>query len=141
MMEQAIYLSNIVSDYGGIRRPWIGSSSDPLYKQYKYNTGIDIYGNGVYSYAGGIVLAVGKDVDNLYAATIQYDVFSCLRYMHLDSISVKAGDVVQTGFFIGKAHKYVHFELINKDISMWPVRIGTVTYYKQNPIMMLGDSV
>ena len=137
MIEQASFLSGIVSEYDGIRRPWIGDTSDPLYKQYKYHTGIDIYGDKVFSYADGIVLAVGKE-DNRYAITIQYDVFSCLRYMNLKSVSVKAGDVVQAGFLLGSADKYVHFEFINKYTSMWSVRIGKETYYKHNPIDMIG---
>ena len=130
-------LDNIVSDYCGIRRPWIGSTSNPLYDKFKFNTGIDVLGSYVYAYASGTVVAVGKDEDNYYAITIQYDVFSCLRYTHLDSVEVKAGDVVQQGFYLGKAHKYLHFEYITKAESMWPVRVGTETYYKHNPDMMV----
>lgn len=124
---------NIVSNYCGIRRPWIGSTDDPLYTQYKFNTGIDIFGEDVYAYASGVVVAVGKDADNLYAVSVQYSVNSILRYCHLKYSAVSVGDVVQQGFFIGEAHKYVHFEYANNITSMWPVRIGTETYYKQNP--------
>lgn len=124
---------NIVSEYCGIRRPWIGSTNDPLYSKCGYNTGIDIFGKSVYAFASGVVLAVGKDPDGYYAVSVQYDVYSCLRYTHLDSVSVTDGDSIQQGFYIGDAHKYLHFEYANKNTSMWPVRIGTETYYKQNP--------
>ena len=132
----SILLQNIISDYGGIRRPWIGSTDDPLYMQYKFNTGIDVYGKDVYSYASGVVIAVGKD-DKYYAVTVQYDAYSCIRYTHLESVSLSAGDAIQQGFYIGRAHEYLHFEYATKSVSDWPVRIGSETYYKQNPDLMV----
>ena len=137
VIEQTTFLQKIVSDYGGVRRPWIGDTSNPLYKQYKFNTGIDVCGTNVYSYSNGVVLAVGKDKGK-YAVTVQYDVFSVLRYTNLKDVSVRAGDMIQVGYKIGAAHNYVHFEYATKDQSNWPVRVGTETYYKQNPIRMLG---
>lgn len=139
VIEQDSFLSSIVSSYGGVRRPWIGDTKNPLYKQYRYNTGIDLYGEQVYSYANGVVIAVGSS-GRTKSVTVQYDIFSCLRYENLSSISVSEGDIVQAGFNIGKAHGYLHFEYITKfkDTSIWPVRIGTETYYKQNPVGLLG---
>ena len=139
VIEQDSFLQGIVSDYKGVRRPWIGSDKDPLYKQYRYNTGIDIYCDKVYSYANGTIVAVGSN-GRTKSVTVQYDVFSCLRYENLSEVSVSAGDIVQAGFYIGKAHSYLHFEYITKgkDSSLWPVRIGSETYYKQNPISLLG---
>ena len=80
----------------------------------------------------------GEDVAE--SVTVQYDVFSCLRYENLSEVSVAVGDIIQAGFYVGKAHSYLHFEYITKgkDSSLWPVRIGSETYYKQNPISLLG---
>ena len=133
---------NIISDFGGVRRPWIGSTEDPLYKKYKFNTGIDLYGSTVYSYANGVVLAVGREGRH-YAVTVQYDVFSCIRYTNLEQVSVSRGDIIQTAFQIGRADKYVHLEYATKEklSSLWPVRVGTEVYYKQNPLTMVGDDI
>lgn len=134
------FLADTVFKYGGVRRPWIEDKSDPLFKQYGYNTGIDIYCYSVYSYANGVVLAVGQDTDGYYSVTVQYDANSCLRYTHLLSHDVQAGDIVQAGFVIGAVHKYFRFEYVTKDkgTSLWPVRVGTETYYKQDPVKMFG---
>ena len=139
MMIYKTFLSDIVSEYGGLRRPWIGSTSDPLYEKYKFNTGIDLFGKEVYSYAPGVVLAVGKD-ESLYTVTVQYDVFSCIRYCHLKSVDVGAGDIIQSGSHIGAADKYLHFEYATKEKqdSVWPVRVMSEVYYKQNPTKMVG---
>ena len=128
-----INLESIVSNYAGVRRPWIGDTTDPLYKQYKFNTGIDIFGTDVYAYASGVVIAVGKDEDNYYAVTVQYDATRCIRYCHLDTVTVSEGEAIQSSFHVGTAHKYLHFEYITYENSMWPVRIGAQTYYKHDP--------
>ena len=96
------FISACVSAFRGVRLPWIGSDKDPLYQEYKYHTGIDVYGVSVYTYAPGVVLAVGSE-DNLYTVTVQYDAYSCLRYCHLSSVEVGAGDIVQAGSKVGKA--------------------------------------
>lgn len=116
------FLSNIVSNYK---------------QTVSTTTGINIYGDGVYAYASGVVLAVGKD-EAYYTVTVQYDTYSCLRYGHLDNVDVSAGDIIQSGFRIGQAHKFVHFEYVTKSSSIWPVRVGTETYYKQDPAKMIG---
>ena len=133
---------NIISDFGGVRRPWIGSADDPLYKKYKFNTGIDLYGSTVYSYANGVVLAVGRE-ERHYAVTVQYDVFSCIRYTNLEQVSVARGDIIQTAFQIGRADKYLHLEYCTKEKSgsIWPVRVGASVYYKQDPLTMIGGGI
>lgn len=101
-------------------------------------TGADITADSVFSYSSGIVLAVGKDIHTGYCITIQYDVFNVLRYGHLKSVDVGAGDIVQAGCKLGNADRYVHFEYATKvqNDSKWSVRVGTETYWKQNPHSM-----
>lgn len=133
--------SEITDSDKGIRLPWIGDKKDSLYKENGYHTGIDIYADNVYSFASGVVISVGK-TDKFYAVTVQYDSNIALRYLHLKTVSVRAGQAVQAGFNIGTADKYVHFEYVTKikDSSMWSVRIGTETYYKQNPDGMVKQA-
>lgn len=123
----------------GIKLHWIGNKNDSLYKEYGYHTGIDIYAGNVYSYASGVVTSISMD-KNYYAVTVQYNAFVSLRYLHLESVSVSAGQPIQQGFKIGNADKYVHFEYVTKKQgdSLWAVRIGTETYYKHNPMNMIG---
>ena len=118
-----------------IRLPWIGSEKHELYKKHGFHTGIDLYADNVYSLCSGVVTNVGSD-GKYYAVTVQYDGNISLRYLHLRSVSVKAGQTVQQGFSIGVADKYVHFEYVTrtKGDSIWPVRIGTETYYKHDPL-------
>lgn len=98
-------------------------------------TGTDITADNVYSYASGVVLAAGKEDLLHYCVTVQYDVFNILRYCNLKTLNVGAGDTVQNGSLIGSADKFLRFEYATKEqgSSKWPVRIGTQTYWKQDP--------
>lgn len=98
-------------------------------------TGTDITADSVYSYASGVVLAAGKEDLLHYCVTVQYDVFNILRYCNLKTLNVGAGDTVQNGSLIGSADKFLRFEYATKEqgSSKWPVRIGTQTYWKQDP--------
>jgi hypothetical protein len=101
-------------------------------------TGVAIPADNVYSYADGVVLAVGYFAP-YYCITIQYDVFNLLRYDHLSSVDVGAGDVVQVGTILGRAALFVRFEYATKvqNSSKWSVRVGTQTYWKQDPKELL----
>lgn len=101
-------------------------------------TGVAIPANTVYSYADGVVLAVGY-VAPYYCITVQYDVFNLLRYDHLSSVDVGAGEIVQVGTAIGIADHFVRFEYATKaqNSSKWSVRVGTQTYWKQDPKELL----
>ena len=98
-------------------------------------TGTDITADNVYSYASGTVLTASKEDLLHYCVTVQYDVFNILRYNNLKSVNVGAGDVVQNGSLIGSADKFLRFEYATKEqgSSKWPVRVGTQTYWKQDP--------
>lgn len=97
-------------------------------------TGVAIPADNVYSYADGVVLAVGY-VAPYYCVSVQYDVFNLLRYDHLSSVDVGAGEIVQVGTAIGIADHFVRFEYATKaqNSSKWSVRVGTQTYWKQDP--------
>ena len=98
-------------------------------------TGTDITADSVYSYASGTVLTASKEDLLHYCVTVQYDVFNILRYCNLKTLNVGAGDTVQNGSLIGSADKFLRFEYATKEqgSSKWPVRIGTQTYWKQDP--------
>jgi murein DD-endopeptidase MepM/ murein hydrolase activator NlpD len=125
-MPVNLYYNITLSDTAPIRE-W---SIDPK----NVCTGVDIPSDIVYSYCDGVVLAVGK-VDNHYCVTVQYDVYNLLRYDHLSAVYVGAGDNIQAGATVGKADQFVHFEYATKEQnnSKWSVRVGTQTYWKQNP--------
>ena len=98
-------------------------------------TGTDITADNVYSYASGTVLTVSKEDLLHYCITIQYDVFNILRYNNLKTVAVGAGETVQNGSLIGTADRFLRFEYATKEqgSSKWPVRVGTQTYWKQDP--------
>lgn len=98
-------------------------------------TGTDITADNVYSYASGTVLTVSKEDLLHYCVTIQYDVFNILRYNNLKTVAVGAGETVQNGSLIGTADRFLRFEYATKEqgSSKWPVRVGTQTYWKQDP--------
>lgn len=125
-----------------VQLPFIGSTKHTLYKKHGYHTGMDIKSSDVFSFASGVVIAIGKD-NGSYAVTVQYDCKISLRYMHLKAICISLGAVLYRGDKIGTADKHVHFEYIttDKEESIWPVRIGTMTYYKHNPELILSGSV
>lgn len=104
------------------------------------HTGVDIAGSEIYSMCDGVVVQVGTGSDNKYAVTVQYDVHRCVRYLNLLTASVVPGQLIKLGDSIGKADKFVHFEyIITASLTnpVFPVRIGTVTYYKYNPIELV----
>lgn len=101
-------------------------------------TGTDIKAEQVFSYASGTVVAVGKEDLLHYCVTVQYDVFNILRYNHLKTVAVGAGDTIQNSALIGTADKFLRFEYATKQqgSSKWPVRVGTQTYWKQDPALL-----
>lgn len=142
MYIDPIFWTRITDSNKGIKLPWIGDDTDTLFKEHGYHTGLDLYANQVYSFTSGVVTSIGKDKSH-YAVTVQYDAQTSLRYLHLKTVSIGAGQIVQQGFNIGIADKYVHFEYVtkNKEDSLWPVRIGTETYYKHNPLDIIGGEI
>lgn len=126
----------ITKSTGNILVPWISSEKSEWYQiHHGFHTGLDIEANEIYSWESGVVTQIGQSENNLYSVTVQYSGQISLRYMHLKSVYVNTSDVLFAGSFIGIADKHVHFELLINDpnSSNWPVRIGTITYYKHDP--------
>jgi hypothetical protein len=124
----------------------ITHSDEPAIREWDENpknvcTGIDFRCDNVYSYSSGVVLAIGR-FNDYYCVTVQYDIFNLLRYDHLKSVDVGAGDIIQVDALIGMADHFLHFEYATKEqnSSKWSVRVGSQTYWKQNPMeMILND--
>lgn len=114
------------------------SSSSALYKSSKgYHTGVDIECSGtVYSLTYGSVIQCDREPAG-YTVTIQYDATRCFQYKYLNSTAVKLNDQVDSGTKIGEVNNQVHFEYLSPTKSLWPVRIGARTYYKNDPMDIL----
>ena len=121
--------------------PWISVSEKAEY--YKYDTlhtGIDIAGTRAYSYCKGVVVAIGIQIDRM-TVTVQFDANTLFRYGNLRSCDLNLGDIVSAGDRIGTCKGHLHFEYCTTDEkSLFPVRIGDITYFKQNPMpVLLGE--
>lgn len=144
-MYKVYSYSPITKSETAILKPWIDSKKSNLYNSYKtLHSGLDIQAHDVYGFQSGVVTHIGKDEDNYYTVTVQYSSNVSLRYGHMLNVYVKSGEILFVGSYIGISYKYVHFEYvtISKGNSQWPVRIGSITYYKQNPEPLIsGDTV
>lgn len=131
--------------------PYIDNNKNEWYKYYKgYHSGLDITADtsskqdmNAYSFSSGVVIQVGEDEDGTYSVTIQYDVVNSLRYMHIKKVNVSEGDIISIGDEVGTYNRYFHFEYVstNKGDSIWYVRVGTITYYKHNPELVLNGEI
>lgn len=122
--------------------PWISNRQSKLYSTYKtLHTGLDIQTHDVYGFQSGVVTQIGKDEDGHSVVTVQYSGHVSLRYGHLMDVYVKSGETLFVGSFIGVAYKYLHFEYVTTESSIWPVRIGTITYYKHDPEPLLSGDI
>lgn len=123
--------------------PWIDNIRSKDYVRYRgLHTGLDIKADKVISYSPGVVIQVIKSL-KYFLVTIQYSVDTILRYDHLKEAIVQVGDIVNSNSVIGIADRFVHFEYISTERlnSIWPVRIGKVTYFKQNPEGILDGTI
>lgn len=123
--------------------PWISVKDRAEYYRYgTLHTGIDIAGTRVYSYSQGVVLSVGIQGEKMVVA-IQFDARTLFRYCNLRSVDVSAGDIVEAGERIGLCKDHVHFEYCTtSEKSLFPVRIGEITYFKQDPMpVLLGEKI
>lgn len=109
-------------------------------KDSDYHPGIDLYAAEAFSCSNGVVIATGTD-GVTYSVTVQQDANTIFRYCNLSILYISAGAEVQTGFRIGSAQKYIHFEYCTREQaeSKWCVRIGTEQYYKHDPLILFGD--
>lgn len=105
--------------------------------------GVDVKTDDVCTMCNGVVVSVLKDGDGLFGVTIQYDGEHLFRYMHLKDINVELNDALQMRYRIGHAHKYVHVELLSRSTGdkHFPVRIGSNTFYKQDPTKYIKNEL
>lgn len=109
----------------------------------KDNPGLDIQGTTVHSCSDGVVTYIGTDIDSRYTVCVQYSTDKTFKYSNLKTISVSVGMCIVSGSLIGYTDKYVHFEYLTsvRGASLWPVRIGSLTHYKQNPTPVLTGEI
>lgn len=109
------------------------------------HTGIDIVTTDVYSICNGVVIHIGKEIKtNKYEITVQYNAKICVRYCNLSTVNIRAGSIVMDGDLLGCSEDFVHFEYVTTlaNGSKHIVRVGKVTYYKQDPEpILLGKIV
>ena len=98
-----------------------------------YHTSIDVKTDNVYNISNGVVIEVVYDKH--YIVNVQLSSEYSVRYSHLLSTNVKAGDLVASEDLIGKANKYVSVELcqFSQSSGLFPVYINTLKYYKIDP--------
>lgn len=91
------------------------------------------------SICSGLVIDVGvDDKNNLYSVTVEYNSVLWVRYCLLSKCLIALGDKVSLGTKIGITYKnLLRFEYCNKDVSDFPVRIGTRQLYKHDPAPVL----
>lgn len=131
--------SNITKQNSEILKQCVMSKSDPLYREYGgYHTGVDITGDSVYALYSGTIVLVNEDTSGM-CVILHVDSEFCLSYKHIDTVTVHSGDEVSQGDKIGDVTKYVHVELLTYEPSIWPVRIGSETWYKHDITQLLSS--
>lgn len=108
-----------------------------------YVTGLEVEADKIYSISPGKVISTGYTPSSRYCITVLVNNNQMVRYTNLDSINVSAGDNVSYRTYLGIAHGFVRLEYCTsaKGNSMWPVRIKSLTMYKQDPIGLLTRDI
>lgn len=105
-----------------------------------YHTSIDIVGDKIYSITSGRVIQITHS-DNIYWINIQLSKEELIRFGNIIDPKVYVNSTVAVKDFIGIAYKFVKFEYCNLEISKFPVRVLDLTYYKQDPFLILHRKV
>lgn len=122
-----------------ILKQHVDSELDPLYIEYGgYHTGVDLKTDKVFSLCPGTVLFVGKD-DSQFSIIVQLTGNTCVMYKNVEGVIVSVGDEVKEGQFLCDATKFLHVDLLQRNVTKWPVRVRGITYYKTNPMKLLTD--
>lgn len=103
------------------------------------HSGVDIKTTSVYSVSPGLVKLIGNVDGKHVNIFIQSDDTNCYNYCHMKTCAVEYYDAVELGTYLGEADEFVHFEYLNTQRSRWPFRIGTSTWYKHNPEVVLTN--
>lgn len=107
-------------------------------KEDNIHTGYDIITRNVYSACNGVVIFIGKEAK--YNVCVQYSPEIVLNYSNLDILDVKPNQILTKGDKIGTCLQHVHFEYLTKDYSICCVRIGSQSYYANDPSAMFDES-
>lgn len=142
-MYRIIEFSTLTNSTLSILYPYIDNTKNEWYNIYGgYHTGVDILSKEVYSIVDGVVLQIGK-THTTYSVTIQYDSDIVFRYNSLNSINVVEGQIINQSELVGQCDKFCRFEYASRERSgsIWPVRIGEITYYKHDPEPILDGKI
>ena len=124
-----------------IKVPFIDSMNSDLYRRYKQLcSGCEITCTDIHSLCRGVVIFIGTATEP--SVTVQYNASVSITYAHLATTLVHLGSVVNTGDVIGTADAFVRVEaLVDGPSRTWPVRIGAMQYYKQDPENYIDGSM
>lgn len=142
-MYRKLEFSTVTNSSLSILYPYVDNIKNEWYKMYGgYHTGIDISSKSAYSIVDGVVIQIGQDYQS-YSVTVQYDSDNIFRYKNLKSVNVNEGQVIHQSDLVGTCIKFFHFEYASRERSgsIWPVRIGEVTYYKHNPEPIIDGKI
>lgn len=109
-------------------------------EQIPKNTSIDVKCNDVYNIVDGYCL---KFYENKIKNGVRYDVDMkisndlVIRYLNLSELYIPSRCAVPNGFKIGKSESVVGIEYCTRVRSNYPIRIGNLTFYKQDPTAFL----
>lgn len=139
---QTISYCDVTKGPAKIVIPYINDPHSTLFKTFGgFNPGVGIDAHNVYSFESGVVIQVGTNGKH-YEVIVQFDVNVSLRYDRMSTVVVSPGQILAKGDQIGLVNNFVVFEYLTLDqgTSVWPVRVHTATYYKQDPTpLLVGD--
>lgn len=116
-------------------------ANDPAYKHiHKYCPGLDLSGTIAYTIYPGMVVYIGEG-DYGKTVIVQTGDAFCVSFGHLSSVLVSQNSVLGTIYSVGTCDKYLHLELLTRNESKWPVRVGSETWYKDDPYKLLDGAM
>ena len=104
------------------------------------NTSIDVYADDVYNMLEGYSLDALENQTpqgTRYTVSIKISNELIIRYLNLKELYLPSRSLVEPGFKIGKADKYVGIECCTRVRSPYSVIYGGRTYYKEDPAEFL----
>lgn len=104
-----------------------------------YVTGYDIFCSEVHNVAYGQVVYIGYEPDGTFTVNVKSNSGEILRYGNLRKVNIRTGQYAKEGESIGNVKEYVHFEYCTRwqGTSIFPVRVNSYCYYKQDPVDIL----
>lgn len=124
-----------------VLKPCVMSKTDPNYKKLGgFHTGLDIKAENIFTIYQGRIVYVGKESSG-YVVFIQTGDSFCIGYKHLLGVSVNLNDLLEPTYTVGYADKYVHVEVYTREKSIFPVRVGNDTFYKQDANLLFNGGL